>query len=121
MIPSADRQKATVKVRVSFLKLDPRILPDMGVKVTFLGEEKQKEHSSAGPAGVLVPDSAVREDNGQKIVFLLKDNHAERRAVTLGSVRGGQAEIIGGLAPGDTVIVKSPADIRDGQGVEVRK
>jgi multidrug efflux pump subunit AcrA (membrane-fusion protein) len=94
----------------------------MGVKVTFLGEEKRKEHSSAGSeAGVLVPESAVREDNGQKIVFLVKDNHAERRAVTLGSARGGQAEIIGGLAPGDTVIVKGPPDIRDAQSVEVRK
>ncbi len=58
VIPSADRQKATVKVRVSFLKLDPRILPDMGVKVTFLGEEKNKEHNPVGPAGVLVPESA---------------------------------------------------------------
>src|ERR1700752_1280639 len=113
VIPTADRQKATVKVRISFLKLDPRILPDMGVKVTFLGEEKHKELGSAGPAGVLVPESAVREDNGQKIVFLVKDNHAERRAVTLGSARGGEVEIIGGLAPGDTVIVKGPPDIRD--------
>jgi RND family efflux transporter MFP subunit len=121
VIPSADRQKATVKVRVSFLKLDPRILPDMGVKVTFLGEEKNKEHSPAGPAGVLVPESAVREDNGQKIVFLVKENRAERRAVTLGSARGGEAEIIGGLAPGDTVIVKGPPGLRDGQNVEVRK
>jgi multidrug efflux pump subunit AcrA (membrane-fusion protein) len=96
----------------------------MGVKVTFLGEEQHKEHSSAGPAGVLVPESAVRDDNGQKIVFLVKENHAERRAVTLGSVssvRGGEAEIIGGLAPGDAVIVKGPPDLRDGQNVEVRK
>jgi RND family efflux transporter MFP subunit len=121
VIPSADRQKATVKVRVSFLKLDPRILPDMGVKVTFLGEEKNKEHSPAGPAGVLVPESAVRDDNGQKVVFLVKENHAERRAVTVGSARGGQAEIIGGLALGDAVIVKGPPDLRDGQNVEVRK
>jgi multidrug efflux pump subunit AcrA (membrane-fusion protein) len=63
----------------------------------------------------------VREDNGQKIVFLVKDNHAERRAVTLGSARGGEAEIIGGLAPGDAVIVKGPPGLRDGQNVEVRK
>jgi multidrug efflux pump subunit AcrA (membrane-fusion protein) len=93
----------------------------MGVKVTFLGEERNKERSLAVPAGVLVPESAVRDDNGQKIVFLVKENHAERRAVTLGSARGGQAEIIGGLAPGDAVIVKGPPDLRDGQNVEVRK
>jgi HlyD family secretion protein len=69
----------------------------------------------------LVPQSAVREDGGQKIVFLLKDNRAERRAVTLGNTVGGDAEIIGGLTPGDTVIVKGPPDIRDGQSVAVRK
>jgi multidrug efflux pump subunit AcrA (membrane-fusion protein) len=90
--------------------------------VTFLGEEKHQEHNSAGSApGVLVPESAVRQDNGQKIVFLVKENRAERRAVTLGSARGGEAEIIGGLAPGDAVIVKGPPDLRDGQNVEVRK
>ena len=122
VIPSADRQKATVKVRISFLKLDPRILPDMGVKVTFLGEENHKAKSPGDPTiAALVPESAVREDNGRKIVFLVKDNHAERRAVSLGNIRGGEAEIIGGLTPGDTVIVKGPPDIRDGQSVEIRK
>jgi len=122
VIPSADSQKATVKVRISFLKLDPRILPDMGVKVTFLGEEKHKTKSPGdSAAGVLVPQSAIREDSGQKIVFLVKDNRVERRAVTLGSTVGGDAEIIGGVTPGDTVIVKCPPDIRDGQSVAVRK
>src|SRR2546428_717714 len=122
VIPSADRQKATVKVRISFLKLDPRILPDMGVKVTFLGEEKHPAKSPGdSAAGVLVPERAVREDNGKKIVFLLKENRAERRAVTVGNTVGGDAEIIGGLTPGDAVIVKGPPDIRDGQSVAVRK
>jgi len=122
VIPSADRQKATVKVRISFLKLDPRILPDMGVKVTFLGEEKHQSHGPGEPPpGVLVPQSAVRDDGGHKIVYLVKDNHAERRAVTLGNLRNGQAEIIGGLAAGETVIVKGPPEIKDGQGVEIKK
>jgi HlyD family secretion protein len=122
VIPSADRQKATVKVRISFIKLDPRILPDMGVKVTFLSEEKHKSESPGdSAAGVLIQESAVREDGGKKIVFLVKDNRAERRAVIVGNTRGGDAEIIGGLTPGDTVIVKGPADLRDGQRVEVRK
>lgn len=122
VIPSADREKATVKVRISFLKLDPRILPDMGVKVTFLSEEKH-EAKSAGdpPAAALVPQSALRDDSGRKIVFLVKDNRAERRAVTVGNTRGADAEIIGGLAPGDTVIVKGPPELRDGQSVEIRK
>jgi len=122
VIPSADREKATVKVRISFLKLDPRILPDMGVKVTFLSEEQHHTKSaSEAPTGVLVPQSAVRDDAGRKIVFLVKDNHAERRAVTVGDAKGGDVEIIGGLTQGDTVIVKGPPDIRDGQSVQVRK
>jgi len=122
VIPSADREKATVKVRISFLKLDPRILPDMGVKVMFLSEEQHHTKSgSEAPAGVLVPQSAVRDDAGRKIVFLVKDNHAERRAVTVGDAKGGDVEIIGGLTQGDTVIVKGPPDIRDGQSVQVRK
>jgi RND family efflux transporter MFP subunit len=121
VIPSADRQKATVKVRISFLKLDPRILPDMGVKVTFLGEEKRQAKGAGDSVGVLVPESALRDDGGKKIVFLVKESRAERRAVTVGNNRGGNAEIIGGLAEGDTVIVKGPADIRDGQSVAVRK
>jgi RND family efflux transporter MFP subunit len=122
VIPSADREKATVKVRISFLKLDPRILPDMGVKVTFLSEEKHESKTRSDSAvGVLVPQSAVRDDSGRKIVFLVKENRAERRAVTVGNTRGGDAEIIGGLTAGDTVIVKGPPDIRDGQSVEVRK
>jgi len=120
VVPTADRQKATVKVRISFVKLDPRILPDMGVKVTFLSEHKTKSPGDSA-VGVLVPESAVREDGGKKIVFLVKGNHAERRAVTVGNARGANAEIIAGLAPGDSVIVKGPPDIRDGQSVEVRK
>src|SRR5712692_7748600 len=70
IIPSADRQKATVKVRVSFLKLDPRILPDMGIKVTFLGAEPNKKSSaSVAAAAIVIPQSAVRDENGKKIVF----------------------------------------------------
>ena len=119
IIPSADRQKATVKVRVSFLKLDPRILPDMGIKVTFLGAEQKKEPGAA--AIILIPQSAVHEENGKKIVFLLKDDKTERRAVTLGGNRGSDTEVIAGITAGDTVIVKAPGNLRDGQAVEVKR
>jgi len=67
IIPSADRQKATVKVRVSFLKLDPRILPDMGIKVTFLGAEQKKQPGTDATA-ILIPQSAVHDEDGKKIV-----------------------------------------------------
>jgi RND family efflux transporter MFP subunit len=121
IIPSADRQKATVKVRISFLKLDPRILPDMGIKVTFLGAEPEKKSSVAAAAAIVIPQSAVRDENGKKVVFLVKDDKAERRAVTLGTSRGSDTEVVAGLTPGDTVVVKGPTNLRDGQSVEVKK
>jgi len=120
IIPSADRQKATVKVRVSFIKLDPRILPDMGIKVTFLGAE-EKRQAGADAAVILIPQSAVHDEDGKKIVFLVKDDKTERRAVTLGGTRGTSTEIIAGVTVGDTVVVKAPANLRDSQSVEVRK
>ncbi len=121
IIPSADRQKATVKVRVSFLKLDPRILPDMSIKVTFLGAEPEKKSSAAAAAAIVIPLSAVRDDNGRKIVFLVKDDRTERRAVTLGGSRGSDTEVIAGVSVGDTVVIKGPENLRDGQSVEIRK
>jgi RND family efflux transporter MFP subunit len=120
IIPSADRQKATVKVRVSFLKLDPRILPDMGIKVTFLGDELPKA-GKAAEAAILIPQNAVHDDSGKKIVFLVKDSKAERRAVTLGGNRGSDAEVIAGVSVGDTLVVNGPANLKDGQAVEVKK
>ena len=120
IMPSADRQKATVKVRVSFLKLDPRILPDMGIKVTFLGAE-QKKAAAADAATILIPRSAVHDENGKKIVFLVKDDKTERRAVTLGGNRGSDTEVIAGVDIGDTVVVKGPDNLRDGQSVAIRK
>jgi HlyD family secretion protein len=122
IIPTADRQKATVKVRISFDKLDPRILPDMGIKVTFLGEErKEQPGAKAAVAMPLIPQSAVRDDGGKKIVFLVKDDRLERRAVTLGSTRGSDTEVVAGLVIGDTVVVNGPTDLRDGQTVAIKK
>jgi HlyD family secretion protein len=121
IIPTADRQKATVKVRISFLKLDPRILPDMGIKVTFLGAEPEKKPGAAEANAALVSQSAVRDDNGTKIVFLVKNDRVERRAVTVGSKHGADAEVVAGLALGDTVVTKGPPDLHDGQVVEIKK
>jgi multidrug efflux pump subunit AcrA (membrane-fusion protein) len=108
-------------VRISFLKLDPRILPDMGIKVTFLGAAPEKQSPAAAAAAIVIPQSAVRDDNGKKIVFLVKDDKAERRAVTLGGTRGSDTEVIAGITAGDTVVVKGPSNLRDGQSVAIRK
>jgi len=119
IIPTADRQKATVEVRVAFDKLDPRILPDMGVKITFLGEEARQTEKA--PSGLMVPQSAIRDDGGQKIVFLVKDNHVERHAVKVGASQGSQAQLLAGVTAGDRVVVRGPADLKDGEAVEVKQ
>ena len=120
VIPTADRQKATVKVRISFLKLDPRILPDMGIKVTFLGNEPEKKAGASAPAAT-IPSDALRDENGKKIVFLVKEEKLERRAITVGNINGGNAEILAGLAEGDRVVVKGPSDLHDGEAVQIKQ
>jgi HlyD family secretion protein len=121
IIPTADRQKATVKVRISFDKLDPRILPDMGIKVTFLGDERKEEPGTKAAAIPLIPQSAIRDDGGKKVVFLVKEDRLERRAITVGGTRGSDTEVVAGLAVGDTVVVNGPADLHDGQTVAIKK
>ncbi len=120
IIPTADRQKATVKVRISFDKLDPRILPDMGVKVAFLGEDAPRKTADTPPK-LFVPKHAVRDDNGQKVVLLVRGGKIERRAIRLGSQRGDDVEVIAGLDTGDSVVVQGPESLHEGQSVEIKK
>jgi RND family efflux transporter MFP subunit len=117
VIPTADRQKATVKVRISFDKLDPRILPDMGVKVSFLAGEQAAGRPAAK---AVIPREAARILDGQSVVFLFRDGRVERRAVSLGTETGGEVEVTAGLAPGDQVVMGGPADLRDGRRVKVK-
>ncbi len=117
VIPTADRQKATVKVRISFGALDPRILPDMGVKVAFLAAEQAGE---APVAAALIPRAAVQQDGGRPVVFRLREGTVERRAVTLGVLRADEVEVLAGVAAGDRLVVDGPVGLRDGQRVRVR-
>lgn len=120
VIPTADRQKATVKVRVSFDKLDPRILPDMGVKVAFLGDEPAKGAKGKEPRAI-IPKSAVRNDGGRQIVYVVKEKKLERRAVTLGDEHGGDVDVMAGLVPGDSVVVRGADGLHEGQSVETKQ
>jgi len=120
IIPTADRQKATVKVRISFDKLDPRILPDMGVKVAFLEDAKPKD-TAQPPHAIYLPKDAVRENDGSTIVYVFHDGKAERRAIRVGGTNGDNQQIIAGLNDGDQVIVKGPADLHDGQSVAIKQ
>jgi HlyD family secretion protein len=117
VIPTADRQKATVKVRISFDKLDQRILPDMGVKVSFLAGERAAGQAAAK---ALIPREAARTLDGKPVVFLFRDGLLERRAVSLGTQIGGDVQVKAGLAPGDKVVVEGPADLRDGQRAKLK-
>jgi RND family efflux transporter MFP subunit len=118
-IPSADRQKATVKVRIGFEQLDPRILPDMGVKVSFLNERPAAE-SAASKARILVPTTAVRKVDGRAIVFVMRDDRVERRAVSVGTVTGDQTEVVSGVSAGERVVVEGPQTLKDGDKVKVQ-
>jgi len=121
IIPTADRQKATVKVRIAFDKLDPRILPDMGVKVAFLSEEDPGSRNRANKATALIPRGAVREEDGKQVVFLVREARLERRAVSLGAERGSDVEVIAGVSPGDKLVVRGPQMLREGQAVEIKQ
>jgi RND family efflux transporter MFP subunit len=119
-VPTADRQKATVRVRIGFEALDPRILPDMGVKVSFL-EERQPDPSSAPPKPrLMVPKTAVRTDAGTTVVFVVKDDRVERRAVTVGAAQGDQVEVVSGLTSGERIVVEGHDTLADGSRVKER-
>ena len=120
IIPTADRQKATVLVRIGFNQLDPRILPDMGIKVTFLSDEKQPGAAVSQQPTVLVPKAAVKMVSGQSYVFVVKGDVVERRAVQTGREDGDRLEVLGGLTSGSRVVITPPAELKDGSKVTVK-
>jgi RND family efflux transporter MFP subunit len=148
-VPTADRQKATVRVRIGFdastprqaqgrpgqgrettgsgspraqsggEQLDPRILPDMGVKVSFLTERPAAE-SAAPRAKLVVPSAAVRTADGRSIVFVVRDDRVERRAISVGPAVGDQVEVLSGVSAGERVVVEAPQTLKDGDKVKVQ-
>ena len=121
IIPTADRSKATVKVRIGIDNKDDRIVPDMGVRVSFLEEQKSPASEAPRAQGVLVPNTALRKDGGQDIVFVMNDDKAQRRSVTLGGTIGDARQVLTGVAAGETVIVDAPADLKDAARVSLAK
>ena len=119
VIPTADRQKATVKVRLTFDELDPKILPDMGVKVAF--QEAVEEQVSTELAQVLIPQAAVLDRDGRSYVFVVVDQILDRRAVSLARSVGSDVEVIAGIIVGETIVVSSPDDLKNGDSVRIRK
>jgi RND family efflux transporter MFP subunit len=135
-VPAADRQKATVLVRIGFdapaastasaspraASLDPRILPDMGVKVTFLRSPEAGSPLATTQAQpvTLVPKSAIRIEGDQSYAFVLNGDTVERRAVRTAGADGDRLEVVGGLRPSEVVVVSPPADLSTGSKVQVR-
>lgn len=115
IVPTADRQKATVRVRIGFDELgDPRILPDMGVKVSF-GAEGAREAGTT----LLIPNRAVRLEGGTPVVFVVRDDRVERRAVALGAESGESVAVRAGVRPADRVVLDPPPEMVDGDPVRV--
>ena len=119
MVPTADRQKATVLVRIGFKQLDPRILPDMGVKVTFL-RSAEEAHAPAARPVTLVPKAAIRTENNQAYAFVVGNDLVDRRAVKTGGADGDRVEVLAGLNPGERVVVSPPAGLTSGMTVTVK-
>jgi len=122
IVPTADRSKATVKVRVALDQKDPRILPDMGVRVSFLEEAAKKNDSDASgpPAGVLVPTSAIVDRDGHSTVFTIDRDHAKAVTVTAGQTYG-DLRLVQGLTSGTRVVRAPPSEMKDGARVSVNK
>jgi HlyD family secretion protein len=121
VIPTADRTKATVMVKVTILDKDKDLKPEMSAKVTFLEPEKKEPQPAAGPAAVvLVPRDAVASRGGQQVVFVVREGKAVARPVVLGTERKGQLVVKDGLSGGETLVARPKDDLKDGAAVRVK-
>jgi RND family efflux transporter MFP subunit len=128
IIPTADRQKATVKVRVGFEKLDPRILPDMGVKVAFQSASEPSSSAATSESektrareSIVLPKLAVHQRDGRDIVWVVREGRVERRAVTVAAVRGDEVAIAAGVSGGERIVVEGPDNLAEGVKVTEAK
>jgi len=119
IVPTADRQKATVRVRIGFDQLDPRILPDMGVKVSFLDDRAgEPAAATASRPAVRVPTEAVMKEGDTTFVWRVRDDAVERVAVRTGGERSGQTEVLSGIAAGDVLVAKPVDGLAEGAPVK---
>lgn len=117
VIPTADRSKATVKVRIGINNKDPRILPDMGVRVSFLTDTTNKP--AEAPKGLLVPESAVQVSGETGVLFVIKNDKLERRAVKIGGKSSDGLHVLSGLSAGESVAVGDMSKFSDGAKVQI--
>ena len=120
IIPTADRSKATVKVRIALNVHDRRIVPEMGVKVSFL-EAATSADDKPRNQGVRVPGAAIVQREGAQIAFVVDGDKVERHALRLGTAMGDDRQVLAGLAAGDSVVLDPPAELKDGAQVRIAK
>ena len=116
VVPTADRQKATVLVKVSILDRDPRILPEMGAKVVFEAHDAQ---IAAAPRRVFVPEAAIVQSGGRAFVWIMQDGAVRQQAVDVGPARGDRIEVRQGLLGGESLVLSPPAGLKDGSKVKL--
>ena len=119
IVPTADRQKATVRVRVGFLEKDGRVLPDMGVKVAFLDAGVTDVGVEEPPTGVLIPTAAVQGQGSGSFTWVLEGSQVSRRDLVLGTQLGDSVQVVGGLDAGERVVVAPPSALSEGAEVAV--
>jgi RND family efflux transporter MFP subunit len=117
IVPTADRSKATVLVKVGFKNYDSRVLPEMSAKVSFFTAPVDTSITNQKPI-LVIPYSAVREDNGKSFVFTISNDKALKNEIVIGQKLGSYVEVISGLQPGQKVI--STLDEKIKEGVEVK-
>lgn len=122
VIPTADRSKATVKVRIGFKEKDPRILPDMGARVSFLAADSPgAQGAGVASRGVLVPEDAVQVDGERGTVWLVAGDTVEHRAVSLGARTPDGQTVLAGLEAGTLLAVGDPKQLHDGARIRIEK
>ncbi len=119
IVPTADRTKATVRVRIAFNKLEPQILPDMGIKVRFLDDQPVAASAPKGPR-IRVPAAAVQKVDGESYVWIVSEGRVERRAVTVGAENDGQMEVLAGVSSGDELVSPVVQGLVDGGKIELK-
>jgi HlyD family secretion protein len=117
--PEANRQKATVQVKVQILNPDEYLRPEMNSTVKFLADQPKAQTASSGPAGVFVPSTAIHDHDGKKIVFLAFKGRAMQRDVRLKAQRSGGA-LVEGLNSGEDVITTAPPSLKDGDKIKIK-
>jgi RND family efflux transporter MFP subunit len=119
IVPTADRTKATVRVRIGFDKLESRILPDMGIKVRFLDDQPAEAVATRGPR-IRIPSVAIQRVDSDAYVWVVSEKHVERRAVTVGAEGDGQIDVLAGVSPGEELVSPVVPGLEDGGKVDVK-